>query len=141
RPELDRRRGARLGAGGDQALPLPVVAERAFVRVAVQVGAGDDAEGAGGDAVRAAVADVGLDVDVLELRVEDGARRAGLLARGRDAVLADVAHHQPAVLRGRAGDEVQRDPRAGLLAGGSWRRRELFDELHVPPGRGRQLPR
>src|SRR5439155_13112551 len=95
---------------------------------------------AGGDAVRAAVADVGLDVDVLELVVEDGARRARLLTRSGDAVLADVAHHEPAVFLGRAGDEVQRDPRARLLVVGSWRRRELFDELHVPPGRGRQFP-
>src|SRR5439155_6038033 len=83
--------------------------------MAVEAGAGDDAEGAGGDAVRAAVADVGLDVDVLELVVQDGPRRARLLARGGDAVLADVAHHEPAVFLGRAGDEVQRDPRATVL--------------------------
>src|SRR5262249_241570 len=140
RAELDRRRRARLGAGRDQAVALPVVAERTLVRMAVEAGAGDDAEGAGGDAVRAAVAHVGLDVAVLELVVEERARGAGLLAGGGDAVLADVAHHEPAVFLRRAGPEVQRDPRAGLLAVGSWPWLELFDELHVPPGRSRQLP-
>src|SRR5262249_56632044 len=109
RAELDRRRWARLGAGWDQTIALAVVAERTLVRMAVEAGAGDDAKGAGGDAVRAAVADVGLNVDVLELVVEDGPCRAGLLTGGGDAVLADVAHHEPAVIRRRAGYHLQGD--------------------------------
>src|SRR5437879_9174281 len=67
--------------------------------MAAEAGAGDDAEGTGGHAVRAAVADVRLNVDVLELVMDDGAGRASLLARSRDAVLADVAHHEPATVR------------------------------------------
>ena len=117
--------------------------------MAVEVGAGDDAEGAGGDAVRAAVADVGLDVDVLELVVDDGARRARLLAGGDDAVLADVAHHEPAASMGRAGSVSDRRNKPGVLRSLMLPARhgkrdasrpilgKLFDELHVSPGRGR----
>src|SRR5262245_6488518 len=79
RAELDRLSRARLGTSRDQAVALTVVAERAFVRMAVEAGPSDHAEGARRDAVRAAVADVGLDVDVFELVVDDGAGRAGLL--------------------------------------------------------------
>src|SRR5262249_56754765 len=75
RAELDRLSRTRLGASRDEAIPLPVVAERTLVRVAVEGAAGDDAEGAGRDAVGAAVADVGLDVDVVEL-VCGGGRRS-----------------------------------------------------------------
>src|SRR5580693_1920842 len=64
RPELDRVRRASLGARRDEAVLLAVVAERAFVRMAVEVAASDDPERAGRDAIRAAVADVALDVDV-----------------------------------------------------------------------------
>ena len=83
RAELDRLRRAGLGAGGDQAVALPVVAEGAFVGVAVEVAARDDAERTGRDAVGAAVADVGLDVDVGDIRCRrspPSGRRAG---RGR----------------------------------------------------------
>src|SRR5262249_30422086 len=100
RAELYRLRRAGLGAGGDEPVPLSVVAERALVGMAVERAPRHHAEGTGGHAGRAAVADVGLDEDVLELRVDDGARRARLLAGSGDAMLADVAHHQPApVLR------------------------------------------
>jgi hypothetical protein len=94
------------------------------VRVAVDGAAGDDAEGAGGDAVGAAVTDVRLDVDVLELVVDERAGGTGLLTRRRDAVLAHVAHHEQA-----AGIEATR------IGPG-----QLLDKLHVPPGGGRQLP-
>src|SRR5262249_47265200 len=93
----------RLGAGRDQTVALAVVAERTLVGVAAHVGAGNDAEWTGGDAVGAAVADVRLDVDVLELVVNDRAGRARLLARGGHAVLADVATDQPTRGIGRAG--------------------------------------
>src|SRR5207253_1596372 len=105
---------AGLGAGGNETVFLAVVAERTLVRMAAEAGAGDDAEGARGHAIRAAVADVGLDVDVLELVMDDGPCRASLLAGGRDAVLADVAHHEPAALpRLVVGQHFQPEPPAG----------------------------
>ena len=67
RAELDRLGRTGLGAGRDEAIPLAVVAERTLVRMAIDAAAGDDTEGAGGHAGRAAVADVRLDEDVLEL--------------------------------------------------------------------------
>ena len=84
RAELDRLRGAGLGAGRRQAVVLTVVAERAFVGVAVVGRSVDHAEGAGGDAVAAAVADIRLHVNVAELVVDERAGRAGLLAGGVD---------------------------------------------------------
>src|SRR5215210_3853441 len=87
---------AGLGAGRFEAILLAVVAERALEGAAVVWDLGYDTVGTGGDAVAAAVADVGLDVDVVELVADDGARRARLLARRLDAVLAHVAHKSPA---------------------------------------------
>src|SRR5207237_4014315 len=112
RAELDRLGRAGLGAGGDEPVLLAVVAERTLVRMAAEAAAGNDAEGAGRHAVRAAVADVGLDVDVLELVMDDGARRTSLLAGGREAMLAAVAHHEPAAFLALVvGQHVQGEPR------------------------------
>src|SRR5206468_8649621 len=72
----------------------------------------DDAERAGGDAGAASVAHVRLDHDRVELRADDGARRAHFDAAGLDAMLAHIAHHQPAAVV---------------------RAIELLDELDVPP--------
>src|SRR5205807_1430298 len=72
----------------------------------------DDTERAGGDARPAAVADVRLDHDRVELSTDDGAGGTHLEASCLDAVLADVAHHQPAAV-------------VGAL--------ELVDEADVPP--------
>ena len=83
RPELDRVRRAGLGTGRDEAVLLAVVAERALVRMAVEVATRDDPERAGRDAIRAAVADVALNVDVREFVIDDGACWARMLARGR----------------------------------------------------------
>ena len=77
-----------LGAGRLQTVALAVVAKSAFVRMSTQVAASDDAEGAGGHAGGAPVADVSLDIDVLKLILNNGARRASLMARGRQAMLA-----------------------------------------------------
>ena len=96
RPELDRGGRAGLGAGRDKAIPLAVVTKCALVRVAVEVAPGDDPERAGRDAVRAAVADVALNVNVLKFVINDSTGGARVLARGGHAVLAHVAHHQPA---------------------------------------------
>src|SRR5271156_5517800 len=147
RPELDRVRRAGLGTGRDEAVLLAVVAERALVRMAIEVAARDDPERAGCDAIRAAVANVALDVDVRELVIDDGARRARVLARGRHAVLADVAHHQPAI--GPA--PVQQLVESHFLArcsgvgeigvSGPSIRGELLDEFHMSPGRSGELDR
>src|SRR5215203_734793 len=94
------------------ALPCPAVVFPAV----------DDAEGAGDDAVAAAVADVGLHVDGVELGPDDGPRGAGLQAAGPVAVLADIRHQQPGEI-----------PQSRLLAG---ERHRPFDERDVPPGRG-----
>jgi len=90
----------------------------------------DDAEGTGRHAVAAAVADVLLHHHGVELGLEDRAGRAGLQAGRVVAMLADVAHHQPAGLEGRLRGAA--DARAAALA------RVLLDEGHMPPGIGRE---
>src|SRR5262245_2837165 len=73
--------------------------------MAVDTAAGNDTEGTGGDAGRAAVTDVRLDENVFELGMDDRARRACLLARRRYTVFADVAHHQPTPSLGSLSNE------------------------------------
>src|SRR6185436_18716378 len=93
--ELDRLGGARLGARrGEVGLESPVT-ERALLRDARLLAEADDVVRAGRDAVPAAVADVRLDVDGVELRLDDRVGRADLHARRERAVLAHVAHHRP----------------------------------------------
>src|SRR5262249_30692861 len=125
RTELDRCRRTGLGASRDETVPLAVVTERTLVLVPVEGAAGYDAEETGSNAVGAAVEDVGLNIAVVEVVMNKGARRTRLLARCHDAVFADVAHHEPAIFLGRAGNDVQRDPPAGRLAVGRRRWREL----------------
>ena len=122
-PVLDRVGGAGLGAGRLQPVLQPVVAERTLMRPAVGRAERRHAEGAGGQAVAAAVADVLLDVDRVELGADDRAGRAGLQAAGVDAVLADVAEHQPVALEGLQA----RRPPAGAVA-------QPLDEGDVAPG-------
>src|SRR5206468_11799461 len=112
RPELDRVCGAGLRARGLQPHLEPVVAERAFLRRTGHRVNIDDAERARGDARAAAVADVRLDHDCVEFGTDDGAGGTHLQASCLDAMLADVAHHQPAAV-------------VGTL--------ELLDETDVPP--------
>src|SRR5205809_943353 len=112
RPELDRVRGAGLRARGLEPHLEPVVAERAFLRRTGHRVDIDDAERARGDARPAAVADVRLDHDGVELGPDDGTGGAHLQASCLDAVLAHVAHHQPAAVV---------------------RTLELLDEPDVPP--------
>src|ERR1700731_140423 len=100
--ELDRRRRTRLGAGGGHVIFQPVVAERALVSRPYLEGAllghsVDHAEGAGGHAEAAAVADVLLDIDGVEFGAHQRAGRTSLQAGRVGAVLADVRHHQPAL--------------------------------------------
>src|SRR3954451_24540897 len=97
-----------LGAGRLEPVLEAVVAERALGGAAVLLVAADHAERARRDAVAAAVADVGLHDDRVELRAEEGASRAGIETAGVGAVLADVRHEQPAVAAVlRHVDEVQ----------------------------------
>src|SRR2546427_8684592 len=88
--ELDGVGGTGLGARGPEPVVDPVVAERALVRAPRVVVEGDHAEGAGADAVPAAVAHVLVDVDGAELRAIDRPRRAGVEAAGLGAVRAAV---------------------------------------------------
>src|SRR5690606_24113210 len=85
----------------------------------------DDAEGTADDAVAAAVADVGLHVDRVELGADDRAGRTGLETTGALAVLADVGHQQPREVAER-----------GLLVR---ERHRPFHEGDVPPGRGAEV--
>src|SRR6266540_1106358 len=124
RAELDRLGRAGLGAGRFHPALEPVVAQRALLRdtfVGVHL---DHAVRAGRDAVAAAVADVRLDEDGVELGLDDRPGRADLHAAGVLAVLADVGHHEPGFSLARA---------RGLV-------RHVVDELHVPPVLGVQAP-
>src|SRR5262249_54457111 len=67
----------------------------------------------GRDTVPAAIASGLVYVNRVELCTQDGSRRANLQARGVDAVLANIRHHEPGCLLSI--------------------RAELLDELHVPP--------
>src|SRR5580692_102858 len=115
--EVDGLGGTCLGAGRFQAVTLPVVAERAFVRMTAHFAASDHAERAGRNAARATVADVRLNIDVLEFILNDGAGGASLMARGRQAMLAMVAHHEPAI-----------ESRFVRFGG------KLLNEFHMAPG-------
>src|SRR5262245_35976057 len=119
RAEADRLRGTRLRAGRHQVELQPVVAECALEGTSVAFAAVDHPEGAGGDAVAAAVAHVRLDHDRAELGAEDGACWADLQAGGIRTMLADVRVHQPA------------DIAIALL----------LDERDVAPGVGAQTSR
>src|SRR3954454_15470663 len=88
RAELDRVGRARLGARRLRPDPEPVVAERALPGAAVVLPLVDDAVGAGGDAVAAAVADVLLHDHGVELRPEQGSGRTDVETCGVGAVLA-----------------------------------------------------
>jgi hypothetical protein len=66
------------------------------VRAPVRLAPVDDAVGAGGDAIPAAIADVLLDDDRAELGAEERAGGTDLEARRRRAVLAHVRGHEPA---------------------------------------------
>src|SRR5580700_348356 len=92
RAEVDGLGWTCLGAGRLQTVALAVIAERAFVRMTTHFAASDDAERAGRYAARTTVADVSLYINVLELILNNGAGRASLMARSRDAMLAMVAH-------------------------------------------------
>src|SRR5262245_2519111 len=93
--ELDRLGRTRLGARRRQVGLQPVVAERALAGEPGRLVEADDVIGAGGDAIAAAVAHVGLDVDRVELGPDDGVGGAHLHAARQRTMLADVAHHAP----------------------------------------------
>ena len=127
--ELNRVCRARLGAGRLQPTLQPVVAKRAFMRLAIDRIEIHHAKRAGWHTVTAAVANVLLHDDRVELGLEQGAGGAGFQARRVVAVLADIAHHEPmALIRLHLGRPVL------SLA-------DLLDEGDVPPGIGRQSPR
>src|SRR2546429_3647909 len=125
--ELDRCGRARLGAGWRHCVLEGFVAGGAFMprprlELAVLGCAVDDPEGTGRHAETTAVADVLLDVDGVELGPDQGAGGAGLEASRVGAMLADVGHHQPALIL---------PARVGF---------RLLDELDVAPGGRPQRP-
>src|SRR5215471_21698490 len=97
RTEVDGLRRTRLGTRWFKTVALPVVAQCAFVRMASHVAARDDAERASRYAAGATVADVCLNINILEFVMNDRTGRAGLIAWSGKAMLAVVAHHQPAI--------------------------------------------
>src|SRR5512146_1183001 len=110
--ELDGIGGTRLGARRFETGADAIVAQRALLRCARHVIDVDHAERARADAVATAVARVRLNDDGVELGSDDRAGGAHFQAGRLYAVLAHVAHHEPA-------------PLVRL-----W---ELLDELDVPP--------
>src|SRR5205807_9117028 len=105
----------------DPAVLLPPERSRGRIRRRRQVPLVEHPERTGRYAVAAAVADVLLDDDRLELRPEERARRADVEARRMRAVLADVGAHQPA-------------KRVHLAVVRIALRLSLLDERDVPPG-------
>src|ERR1700733_339475 len=96
--KLDRFRRAGFGAGRLQAALQPVVTEGAFlscVRDWIDV---NHTKGAGPDTVPAAVAGIRLDDNGIELSADNRTRGADLEAPGVDAVLANIAHQEPAAV-------------------------------------------
>src|SRR5262249_33849796 len=84
---------------------LTIHTQSAFVRMPVVIwifGSRDHAERTCGDTVAATIADVILNVNISKFVVDDRTRRARLFAWRLFAMLANVTHHQPAVLQ-RAG--------------------------------------
>ena len=159
--ELDRVGGAGLGARRLEPILEPVVAEGALAGPAVDVVAVHDAERTRGDAVAAAVADVGLEDHGLVLGADQRSGGAGVEAAGVRAVLAHVRHEHPVAeaavppavsaiadqvdaapspAAGIAGS-CPRRPRQRLLRLRSQLRRRLeqLDEAHVAPCRSREL--
>src|SRR5205085_10738577 len=118
--------GARWGACRFHVTAEPVVAEGALPGPAVLLAAVDGPEGAGRDAVAAAVAHVRLDHHGAELGAHQCAGWADVEASRLRTVLADVARHQPAQVPMRA---VVLPHRPGLL-----------DEGDVAPGVGADAP-
>src|SRR5882724_2708056 len=117
-PELDRISRTRFGTGGLEPDAHAIVTERALLRRARDHVHIDDAKGTAGDAGAAAVAHIRLDHHGVELGADDRASRAHLDTAGFDAMLAHVAHHEPAAVV---------------------RAVELLDELDVPPVRAVEL--
>ena len=95
-PESNGFRRAGGGAGGLQSAPKPVVTQGALSGSAIaEMSELGYPEWAGGDAIPTTVAHILLNVDRVELGADDRPGGAGFHAARVDAVLADVAEHQP----------------------------------------------
>src|SRR5918999_2951264 len=113
RTEPDRLGRTGLGAGRLHSGLQPVIAKGALLSHVRYVVDPDHPERARADAGPASVAGIRLDYHGVELGPDDGVGGTDLEARRIDAVLADVAHHQPASVNAVFG--------------------ELLHELHVAP--------
>src|SRR5690348_281828 len=127
--ELDRIGRTRLRTRGLEAAFHAVVAQRALVGLAVFEAEIDDAERTRGNAVTAAVADVVLHDDGIELGAENRARRTRFETRRVAAMLADVAHHEPVTL-----ERLHRVDALAVFA-------HTLDEFHMSPRVRRELAR
>src|SRR5947209_439209 len=157
--KLDRIRRTRFRASRFDAIFHAVITERAFTcRMATLFVTRDHSERTGNDAIAAAVADILLHVDRVELRANNCPRRARFLARRVGAMLAHVTLHQPAVRieKGQSGPGWNKWNEA--LASGLSNVRlhirahsmltvlsivappDLLDEEHMPPRGRAQLP-
>src|SRR5579871_4194766 len=93
--ELYRVGGARFGARRLQIVFEPVVTESAFPGPAIVLPTVDYAKGAVNHAVAAAVADIGLHIDAIELGADNSACGAAFQAAGARAVFTDIRREQP----------------------------------------------
>jgi len=125
--ELDRVGRTRFGAGGFEPALQPIVAQGAFMRLAVLQTDIDNAKRASRHAITAAIANVLLNDDSVELGAEKRPGRASFETRGRRAMLADIAHHQPIALEGG------HFGRALAILG------DVLDEMNMPPGGRREV--
>src|SRR5256885_3490553 len=96
--KLDRIRRTRFRASRFDTIFHAIITERAFTgRMCTLFVTRDHPKRTGNDAIAAAVADVLLHVDRVELRANNRPRRARFLARRVSTMLANVTLHQPAV--------------------------------------------
>ena len=92
----------------------PVVAERALMGAAVSVIELGNAEWTGRDAIATPIAHIVLNYYRPELGAEDSACRTGIQATGMNAVLANVAEHEPSnAIPGWSFDECHMAPCGG----------------------------
>src|SRR5579871_1243448 len=84
-------------AGRLHAILLAVIAKRAFPGPAIFSVKINHAKGARRDAIAAAVADVRLNIDIAKFVADNRAGGAGIHTAGMLAMLAYIAHHQPAI--------------------------------------------
>ena len=95
--KLNRFRWTRFSASRLEAILLSVITERALMCAAIRLVTIKHSKGTRRHAVTAAITDVLLHVNISKFVVDDRSGRARFLTRRLHAVLAHIAHHQPAI--------------------------------------------